>query len=203
MAEKGYEFAEVNSSVEALPGGPKLVKVVFDVQEGPQVKVRTINFEGNEAVGDGTLKKQMKSTKEHWFLSWISGRGKYQEAKFEEDADHIVEYYRNRGYVQARVGQPNLKVLEDSPDKETRWVQLTSPWTRATLQGRCSLSTATVISPTSCGRVCCSRGISQRESASATPDQVAGDTRRRLLEFTIRTRVPDGRRGPWPVRPSR
>jgi outer membrane protein insertion porin family len=127
MAEKGYEFAEVNSSVEALPGGPKLVKVVFDVQEGPQVKVRTINFEGNTAVGDGSLKRQMKSTKEHWFLSWITGRGKYQEAKFEEDADKIIEYYRNRGYVQARVGQPELKVLEDSENKEVRWVQLNVP----------------------------------------------------------------------------
>ena len=127
MAEKGYQFAEVTSSVEALPGGPKLVKVVFDVQEGPQVKIRSINFEGNSAIGDGTLKRQMKATKEHWFLSWISGRGKYQEAKFEEDADKLIEYYRNRGYVQARVGQPALKVLEDSADKETRWVQLDIP----------------------------------------------------------------------------
>jgi outer membrane protein insertion porin family len=127
MAEKGYEFAEINSTVEPLPGGPKLVKVVFDVQEGPQVKVRTIDFQGNEAIGDGTLKRQMKATKEEWFLSWITGRGKYQEAKFEEDADHIVEYYRNHGYVQARVGQPDLKVLEDSKDQKTRYVQLNIP----------------------------------------------------------------------------
>ena len=127
MAEKGYEFAEVTSSVEPLPGGPKLVKVVFDVQEGPQVKVRTIDFVDNSAVGDGTLKHQMKETKEHWFMSWITGRGKYQAAKFEEDADRLIEFYRNRGYVQARVGQPELKVLEDSADKETRWVQLDIP----------------------------------------------------------------------------
>jgi len=127
MAEKGYEFAEVTSSVEPLPGGPKLVKVVFDVQEGPQVKVRTINFEGNSAISDGRLKRQMDATKEHWFMSWITGRGKYQAAKFEEDADKIIEFYRNRGYVQARVGQPELKVLEDSVDKETRWVQLDIP----------------------------------------------------------------------------
>ena len=73
MAEKGYEFAEVNSSVEPLPGGPKLVKVIFDVQEGPKVKIRTINFDGNTAVSDGTLKRQMKETKEHWFLSLITG----------------------------------------------------------------------------------------------------------------------------------
>ena len=55
MAEKGYQFAEVNSTVEALPGGPKLVKVVFDVKEGPKVKVRDIDFVGNDAVSDGTL----------------------------------------------------------------------------------------------------------------------------------------------------
>ncbi len=127
MAEKGYEFAEVTSSVEELPGGPKLVKVVFDVQEGPKVKVRTIDFVGNTAVSDGALKRQMSSTKEHWFLSWMTGRGTYQEAKFEEDADRVIEYYRNRGYVQARVGQPEIKVLEDSVDKETRWVQLDIP----------------------------------------------------------------------------
>ncbi|HQZ39290.1 MAG TPA: outer membrane protein assembly factor BamA [Vicinamibacterales bacterium] len=127
MAEKGYQFAEITSSVEPLPGGPKLVKVVFNVEEGPQVKIRSIDFVGNTAIGDGTLKRQMDATKEHWFLSWITGRGKYQEAKFDEDADKIIEFYRNRGYVQARVGQPELKVLEDSADKETRWVQLAVP----------------------------------------------------------------------------
>jgi outer membrane protein insertion porin family len=127
MADKGYEFAEVTSSVEALPTGPKLVKVVFDVTEGPKVKVRALNFIGNSAVGDGALGRQMKSTKSHNFLSWITGKGTYQEAKFEEDAEHIVEYYRNKGYITARVGQPEIKVLEDSEDKETRWVQLDIP----------------------------------------------------------------------------
>ena len=127
MAEKGYEFAEVTTTVEPLPAGPKLVKVVFDIKEGPQVKIRTIDIVGNEAVGDRAVKRQMKATKEHWFMSWITGRGKYQEAKFEEDADRVIQYYRNRGFVQARVGQPELKVLEDSPDAKTRWVQVDVP----------------------------------------------------------------------------
>ena len=127
MADKGYEFAEVTSSVEPLPTGPKLVRVVFDVKEGPKVKVRDVNFLGNTAVGDGALGRQMKSTKAHGWLSFITGKGTYQEAKFEEDAEKIVEYYRNKGYIAARVGQPEIKVLEDSPDKETRWVQLDIP----------------------------------------------------------------------------
>ena len=127
MAEKGYEFAEVTPTVEALPAGPKLVKVVFDVKEGPQVKVRNINFDGNVAVSDRALGRQMKGTKAHGWLSWMTGKGKYQEAKFEEDAEKIVEYYRNRGFITARVGQPEIKVIEDSADKETRWVELNVP----------------------------------------------------------------------------
>ena len=127
MADKGYEFAEVTSTVEPLPSGPKLVKVVFDVKEGPKVKVRELNFIGNNAVGDGTLGRQMKSTKAKSWFSWITGKGIYQAAKFEEDAEKIVEYYRNEGYIAAKVGQPEIKVLEDSKDKETRWVQLDVP----------------------------------------------------------------------------
>ena len=127
MAEKGYEFAEVTPTVEALPAGPKLVKVIFDVKEGPQVKVRNINFDGNAAVSDRALGRQMKGTKAHGWLSWMTGKGKYQEAKFEEDAEKIVEYYRNKGFIAARVGQPEIKVIEDSADKETRWVELNVP----------------------------------------------------------------------------
>ncbi|MGH9200765.1 MAG: outer membrane protein assembly factor BamA, partial [Vicinamibacterales bacterium] len=127
MSEKGYEFAEVNSSVEVLPSGPKLVKVIFDIKEGPKVKVRTLNFVGNTAVGDGRLGRQMKTTKAHGWLSWLTGKGTFQESKFEEDADKVIEFYRNKGYIQARVGRPEMKTLEDSADKETRWVQLDIP----------------------------------------------------------------------------
>ncbi len=103
------------------------MKVVFDIQEGPKVKVRALNFVGNTAVSDGALGRQMKSTKAHGWLSWITGKGTFQESKFEEDADKVIEYYRNKGYIQARVGRPEMKTLEDSADKETRWVQLDIP----------------------------------------------------------------------------
>lgn len=129
MAEKGHQFAEVTSRVEELPGGPKLVRVAFDVDEGPKVKVRDIEFIGNEQVSDGALKRRMKGTKEHWFLSWITGRGTYQETKFEEDAEAVEQYYREQGFIRARVGTPEVRVLEDSSDGETRWIQLRIPVT--------------------------------------------------------------------------
>jgi outer membrane protein insertion porin family len=129
MAEKGHQFAEVSHRKEELPGGPKLVRLTFEANQGPKVKVRDIEFIGNNQVSDRALKRRMKETKEHWFLSWITGRGTYQEAKFEEDAEKVEEFYRERGYIQARVGTPEIRTLEDSADKETRWVQLRIPVT--------------------------------------------------------------------------
>ena len=49
--------------------------------------------------------------------------------KFEEDADKVVEHYRNKGYVTARVGQPELGYVEDSKDGKTRYVELRVPVT--------------------------------------------------------------------------
>lgn len=127
LAEKGYQFASVTPEIKPMPGGPKLVHLTFNVIDGPKVKIRNIEFVGNKAIGDRALARQMKENKKQWFLSFVTGRGTYQEAKFEEDADKIIEYYRNKGYVTSRVGQPELKYLYDSADAETRWVELRVP----------------------------------------------------------------------------
>ena len=72
-----------------------------------------------------------------WFMSVIGDRGTYQEPKFEDDAQKIIEFYRDNGYIRANVGVPELKVIADSEDKKTRWIELRSPdHGRAALQGR-------------------------------------------------------------------
>jgi outer membrane protein insertion porin family len=129
MAEKGFTNAEVGHSVTPVAGGPKLVNVTFTVGEGPKIKIRSIDFQGNSAKSDRTLRRKMKDNKTPGIFGWITRGGTYQEAKFEADADLIQTYYRNEGYVQAQVGQPELKVLETSSDGKTRWVQLIIPVT--------------------------------------------------------------------------
>jgi len=62
-------------------------------------------------------------------FTFILGTGAYKADKYEEDADKVVSYYRDRGYIEARVGQPELKILEDSKDAKTRWVELRVPVT--------------------------------------------------------------------------
>ncbi|MGE3511211.1 MAG: outer membrane protein assembly factor [Vicinamibacterales bacterium] len=127
MKEKGFQYANVTHEIKELPGGPKLVHLTFNMDEGPKVKIRKIEFVGNEEVSDRALKRHMKQNKELWFLSFISGRGTYQENKFDEDAERVTEFYRDKGYVRAVVGQPELKLLEDSKDGDTRYVELRIP----------------------------------------------------------------------------
>ena len=70
----------------------------------------------------------MKTNKGGGF--WIfPGSSVYQEDKFEEDAQMIVDFYRERGYLQVNVGQPNLKPLRDSKDGKTRFMTLEVPVT--------------------------------------------------------------------------
>ena len=127
MKEKGFQSAEVTHDIKAVEGGPKLVHITFNMNEGPKVKIAKVEFTGNSAVSDGRLSRKMKENRAAWFLSFITGRGTYQETKFEEDAERVMEYYRDRGYIRAQVGEPEIRVLRDSPDKKTRWVELRIP----------------------------------------------------------------------------
>ncbi len=127
MKEKGFQSAAISHEIKAIEGGPKLVHVTFTMSEGPKVKIRTVEFTGNSAMSDGRLRRKMKDNKAHWWLSFLSGRGVYQETKFEEDAERVMEYYRDRGYIRAQVGDPEIKVLGDSDDQKTRWIELRVP----------------------------------------------------------------------------
>jgi outer membrane protein insertion porin family len=128
-AEKGYQFAEVTPEVKAVDGGAKLVHVSFNVVEGPKVAIRDVQFLGNRDVPDDELAKLLKENRPEGLLTFIGGKGAYKEDKFGEDAQSIVDFYRDRGYINAQVGQPVLKVLDDSGDGRTRWVQMRVPVT--------------------------------------------------------------------------
>ena len=126
-SEKGYQFAEVKPEIKEMPGGPKLVHLTFNITPGPKVRIERVDFVGNTAFKDGKLAGEMKGNRAHNWLSFITSAGTFQEAKFDEDAERVTSFYRNNGYIFARVGQPQLDVIGDSPDKKTRMVSLKIP----------------------------------------------------------------------------
>ena len=114
MTEKGFPSVTIDHVVTPVAGGPKLVNVTFTVDKGPKLRIRRVEFVGNSAISDGTLQRKLKENKPKGILSWITGGGTFKETAFEEDAARVVDYYQREGYAKARVGQPDLRVLEDS-----------------------------------------------------------------------------------------
>lgn len=127
-AEKGYQYAEVTPTIREADG-VKLVHVTFNIVEGPKVAIRDVEFLGNRALSDEALASVLKENRAEGLLSFVNGKGTFNEDKFAQDAQAIVDHYRDRGYVNAQVGQPVLKVLDDSGDGRTRWVQMRVPIT--------------------------------------------------------------------------
>jgi outer membrane protein insertion porin family len=127
MKEKGFQAAVVTHEITPVAGQAKQVNVVFNLSEGPKVKIRNVDFTGNQAFSDRRLRRRMKENRAHWWLSWLTGRGTYQETKYEEDAQRVTEFYQDHGYVRAQVGEPVLKDLGESKDQKTKWVELQIP----------------------------------------------------------------------------
>jgi outer membrane protein insertion porin family len=126
MVEKGFQEAKVEPYHEALPGGPKTIALKFKVTEGPKIKISNVDFVGNTVYSDRKIRGRMKTNKGGGF--WIfPGSSVYQGDKFEEDAEAVVAFYRDRGYLQIDVGQPNLKPIRDSKDGKQRFMTLEIP----------------------------------------------------------------------------
>jgi outer membrane protein insertion porin family len=119
-SQSGYYLASVKYSL--LQVDENSVAVTFDVTEGNKLKLKSIDFVGNERFDDGDLKGVMK-TKE-WdllspIMSRINNRGIYQEPVFFEDLQKVTEYYMDRGYLRAHVGDPEV-----THDKKSLFVKV-------------------------------------------------------------------------------
>ncbi len=93
---KGYLFARVS-----LVEGDKDedMNVVFRVTEGPVVRVRGIEFQGNKFVTGARLKTQIES--ESRILGLFGGQ--YNPAMLEHDVIKLTEYYRSFGFFDVRI----------------------------------------------------------------------------------------------------
>jgi len=129
LAELGFPDASISWELRPLPGGPKTSQLIFTIDEGPQIKIKQVDFEGNQAFSDGQLAGAMKQNRAKRWFPIPSFSNTFKQTGFEEDAERLVSFYRDRGYLGARVGQPVVQTLAESADGKTRWIGLNIPVT--------------------------------------------------------------------------
>lgn len=99
---EGYLLAEVKPTLAPIDTLQGRVILRLEIDEGPDVRVRSITFGGNQAFDDGDLRGEMEETKEkRWWKFWSSAR--FDRKKYEEDKKLITKYYRSNGFRDAQI----------------------------------------------------------------------------------------------------
>jgi len=108
--KKYFPFAELSWTIITDPasGG---ADVNIKVDEGSRAKVKKINFTGNDHVEAKDLRKVMKQKKRTIF-SWLTGSGTYNPDDLAADLPSLRNVYLDRGYLDVKIGQPEIIHLE-------------------------------------------------------------------------------------------
>jgi len=116
--EKGFYLADVTYRLEERPDNQ--VVVVFVVDERAKVQVRRISFIGNDHVSREEIMPYLQ-TQEGSYLAFLSSAGTYKEEAFQRDLQAIQAVYLEKGYVNAKVGKPSVKL---SPDRTFLFISI-------------------------------------------------------------------------------
>ena len=91
------------------------VLLKLTIEEGDEVIVRKIEFNGNTVFDDGELAGEMDETSESvWWKFWTSAQFKPKD--FEKDKQLVIDYYKKNGYRDAEVLNDSLIYFNDKKD---------------------------------------------------------------------------------------
>jgi outer membrane protein insertion porin family len=106
--DKGYAFAKVAVDRKELETG----RAVYNIEEGPRVKVGKIKFVGNKLLWSWNLQDVVKVKTRRWLIF----QGHYQETEVAGDVEKLRLAYLKRGFLNVKVSYG----VEFTADKE--WV---------------------------------------------------------------------------------
>ena len=86
--------------------------IEYDIDEGKKLQIKKITFAGNSAFSAGKL-KGLIGTSEKGLFSWLTSSGDLNQENLSQDAAILTAFYQNNGYVQARIGEPEVEFEED------------------------------------------------------------------------------------------
>jgi outer membrane protein insertion porin family len=104
--DKGYTEARVDYRVDRNQETGQGA-VTFVINEGQKLKIADVNFVGNTAFKGGRLKREME-TRKRWFMSWLTGSGRFDEVAFQEDLERLRTLYLNAGYLDVSIPESNV-----------------------------------------------------------------------------------------------
>ena len=88
------------------------VDLVFEVNEGPLIKIDSISFSGNASFSDRELRQVIASREKRWW-AFLSANDKYDEGRLDYDIRLLRQFYLARGYADIQVQRARGGLLPD------------------------------------------------------------------------------------------
>lgn len=108
LAEKGHPDAKVEVEVEDISA--TTVALVFNIEEGPRVRVKEIEFTGDrDGFSQRRLRGAMKLVKEAGFIATFTSKDIYFKEKLQDDLERVRLFLGQKGYLQARISEPVIE----------------------------------------------------------------------------------------------
>ncbi len=104
--EKGFSRATVQYDIDRNPD-TGLAVVTYRIEEGPRLRIRRVNFVGNEAFSERKLRSTIE-TRRRWMFSWLTGTGRFDEDTLQDDIQTLREFYQENGYLDVNISEANV-----------------------------------------------------------------------------------------------
>ena len=88
------------------------VDLVFEVNEGPLIKINSITFSGNKSFSDRTLRQAIASRETRWW-AFLASNDKYDEGRLDYDVRLLRQFYLARGYADITIDRARGGLLPD------------------------------------------------------------------------------------------
>ena len=113
-AEKGFINAKVTPQQIKDSVIRNAIRVNFDVDRGERIRIKTINFIGNDDVKEYKIAKEMKKTKSAKLYNFFHTK-KFNEKEYENDKISAINAFNEAGYRDARLIRDSVYYIE--PDR--------------------------------------------------------------------------------------
>jgi len=108
-SEEGYLFTKVAATQTPSVTDTGRVDVLFQIDEGPEVRIGEITFSGNQVMSESDLEGAMDDIREKsWWQFWRSS--KFDREQLKSDEQRVVDYYRSRGFIDAGIISDSIAI---------------------------------------------------------------------------------------------
>ena len=111
FAEKGFLLCEVTAETQKDSIIRNAIRVNFNIDKGEKIKIKDINFIGNENVKDFKLARSMKKTKSNKIYNFFSSK-KFNEEEYFNDKKNVISAFNEEGFRDARLVRDSIYYVD-------------------------------------------------------------------------------------------